>query len=91
MNHNSIYDLTPLKLRNLQKQLRKFVMFIAKVSILTTKSETGSENMSLRDELRPGHSSDLNQDALKELVECNSGKSTQKLVLDLNTSQSTIC
>ena len=32
-----------------------------------------------------------NQDVLRELVECNSNKSTQELVLDLNTSQSTIC
>ena len=35
-------------------------------------------------------SSDLNQDALKELVECNPYKSTQELVLDFNTFQSTI-
>ena len=31
------------------------------------------------------------QDALRELMECNPYKSTQELALDLNTSQSTIC
>ena len=35
--------------------------------------------------------SDLNQDALKELVECNPQKSSQESVPDFNTSKSTIC
>ena len=57
-------------------------------SLLTSKSETGfpkfySGNMSLK---RPGYSLDFNQDALKELVECNPCKSTQELENDLNTS-----
>ena len=40
---------------------------------------------------KPGRSSDLNQDPLRELVECNPRKSTQELALDLNTSQSSMC
>ena len=50
-----------------------------------------SSDMSLRDEPRPRHSSDLNQDALRELLKCNPYKSTWELGLDFNTSQSTIC
>ena len=46
--------------------------------------------MSLRDELRPGYSSELNWDSLNELVECNQFKSIQELVLDLSMFQSTI-
>ena len=54
-------------------------------------SKFRSGDTSLRDEPRPGRSSDLDQDALRELVECNPRKSTRELALDLNTSQSTIC
>ena len=43
------------------------------------------------DEPRPGCSSNLNQDALKELMECNPRKSTRELALDLNTSEATTC
>ena len=46
--------------------------------------------MSLRDEPRAGCSSDLNQDALRKLMEFNPCKSTQEFALDLNTFQSTI-
>ena len=45
----------------------------------------------MRDEPRPRHSSDLDQDALRKLVECNGHKNTQELAPDLNTPQSTIC
>ena len=47
--------------------------------------------MTLRIEPKPGYSLDLDQDALRKLVECNPCNSTQELTLDLNTSQSTIC
>ena len=47
--------------------------------------------MSLRDELRPKHSSNLDQDALKELVECNPCKRFWEFALDFNTPQSTVC
>ena len=50
-----------------------------------------SSDTSLTDQPRPGHLSDLDQDALRELVECNLCKITQELAVDLNTSQSTIC
>ena len=49
------------------------------------------KDSSLRDEPRPGNSSDLDQDSLRELLQCNQRKSTPELALDLNTSQSTIC
>ena len=45
----------------------------------------------MRDEIRPEHSSGINQDTLKELVEFNPYKSGQELALDLDRSQSTIC
>ena len=41
---------------------------------------------SLRDEFRPRQSSDLDQGALREFVECNPCKSTRELVLDHSTS-----
>ena len=68
-------------------------MYMAKLSLLNTKSETGFQkfhfgNTSPRDEPRPGCSSDRNQNALRKLVECNVHKSTQKLALCLSTSQS---
>ena len=74
----------------LQKQLRKFIVFRAKV-LLLTKLENGFQIFvlvihHLRDETRLGHSSNLNQDALRELVECN-----WELTLNFNTSQPTIC
>ena len=66
---------------------------MAKVSLLADKSETvfqiHSGYISLRDEPRPGHSSDLSQDTLRELEECNPRRSTRELGLDLHTFQST--
>ena len=50
-----------------------------------------SGNTSLRDEPRQGYTFNFNQDALREMVECNSSKSTQELPLDLNTSHSSLC
>ena len=50
-----------------------------------------SGDMSLKDERRPGRSSDLDEDALRELLESNPRKSTRELALVLNASQSTIC
>ena len=47
-----------------------------------------SDDISLRDEPRPGCSSDLDQNALRKLGEC---RGTQELAHDFNTSQSTIC
>ena len=53
---------------------------MAKVSLLTTKSETFSKfhsrDTSLRDEPRPESSLVLCEDSLRELVECNLCKST---------------
>ena len=49
-----------------------------------------SDNMSLRDEPKRGCTSNLDQDAFRELVGCNPHKSTRELALDFNTSQSTI-
>ena len=45
----------------------------------------------MRDEPRSGGSSDLDQDASRELVKCNLDQTTQGLALDFNTSQSKIC
>ena len=50
-----------------------------------------SGDTSLKDEQRPGRSSDFDDDALKALVEYNPRQSTQELADKLNTSQSTIC
>ena len=50
-----------------------------------------SGNTSLREKPRTGHSSDLDQESLRELVKYNPCKSTWELALDLNTCQSTIC
>ena len=47
--------------------------------------------MLLGDELRPGCSSDLDQDAFSELLKYSWCKSTRELGLDLSTDQSTIC
>ena len=56
-----------------KKQVRKFLVFMAKATSLTAKSETGfqfhSGDTSLRDEPRPGHSLDLDKAALRQLVE----------------------
>ena len=38
-------------------------------------------NMSLRDKPTPGYITDLDQDALRELVECSSHKSSPEIVL----------
>ena len=46
--------------------------------------------MSLRDEHRPGCSSEFKQDVLKNIAGCSPHKHTQKLALDPNTFQSTI-
>ena len=46
-----------------------------------------SGDKSLRDEPRQECSTDLDQDASRELVECNMHKNTQELALDLNTSK----
>ena len=54
-------------------------------------SKFRSGDTSLRDKIRQGRSSDLNQGALKDLAEYNLHKNTQDLSLDFNTSQSTIC
>ena len=45
-----------------------------------------SGDTSLRDELRLGRSSDLDQATLKELVEYNLRNNTWELVLDINVS-----
>ena len=70
--------------KTLSKLLRKFAVFIAKVSLLTAKSQTGFQSfiliISLKDEPRPKHTSNLDQ------VECNPHTSTQELALDHNTS-----
>ena len=50
-----------------------------------------SEDMSLKDEPRPGRSLDFDAEALKSLVECNARQSTRELADKLNTSQSAIC
>ena len=53
-----------------QKQLRKFRVFIANVSLLTVKSETGFQSFILamhHREMNPGQ--DAHQDALRELGE----------------------
>ena len=78
-----------------QKQLRKFSVFMSKVSLLNAKFKivfqtSRSDDASLRNESRSGRSFGLYQDAFRELTECKSHKSTRELVLDLNTSQSTI-
>ena len=49
------------------------------------------KDTSLGDESRTGCSSGHNQNALRELAECNLYKSTQELALYLNTSQSMLC
>ena len=47
--------------------------------------------MSLKNEPRPGRSSDFDDDVLKSLVKCSPCQSTRELADKLNTSQSTIC
>ena len=74
----------------------KFQVFMAKVILLTAKSKTDfqsffSDDMLLIDKPRLGWLSNLDQDALRKLVDCNLLKRIQELGLDLNTSQSTIC
>ena len=54
-------------------------------------SKISSNDTSLRDQPRLGRSSDLNQKALRGLMEFNPRKSTRELTFDLNTSKSTIC
>ena len=81
--------------KTLQKQASKCLIFMAKLALRTTKSETSfskfpSGDTSLRNKRRPGRYSDLDEDALKEMVERSPRKSTRELALDLSTSQSTI-
>ena len=64
---------------------------ISKCQVQNWLSKFYSGDMMLRDEFRAGLLSDHNQDALRELLECNMSKSTWELALDLNISQSTIC
>ena len=99
MNWKSKFDmlccrsLTIIKI--LQKKLRKFTLFMGKVSLLTSNSRTGFQSfvqvISLRNEPRLGRSSDHDQNALRELEECNPRKSSRELKLDFSTPQSTIC
>ena len=50
---------------------------MAKVLLLTVKFESDFQCFVLMsDELRQGNSSELNQDALKELVKCNQHKNS---------------
>ena len=70
------------------KQLRKFLVFMAKMSLLTIKFHSG--DISLRDGPRPECSTDFDQDSLRKLVECNPYKGMQKLAFNLNISLSTI-
>ena len=49
-----------------------------------------SGDSSLKDEPRPGRSSDFDTEALKSLVECNACQNTRELADKLNTLQSTI-
>ena len=49
-------------------------------------SKFHSGDTSLRDDLKSRGSSDLDQDAFRELIEFNQRQSTWKLALDLNTS-----
>ena len=65
----------------LQKQQRKFQVLMTKGVITDHQvqnwfSKFHSDNTSWRNEPRPGRSSDLDQDTLRELVECNQCKST---------------
>ena len=46
-----------------------------------------SGDTSLKDEPRPGRSSDFDAEALKSLVECNAHQSTLELAKKLNASQ----
>ena len=80
----------------LQNQIRKCLMFMAKVILLTTKFKTGfqsffSDDTSLRYEMRPECLLDPEQDTLRKLVLYNLHKSIGELALDHNKSQSTIC
>ena len=54
-------------------------------------SKFHSSDTLLKDEPRIERPSVLDQEALRELVECIPRKSTQEVPLDLNISQSTIC
>ena len=62
-----------------QKHLRKFVMFMAKFTNCQVRNwflKFHSGDTLLRDEPRPRCSSEFDQDALKDLVECKPFKST---------------
>ena len=70
--------------------VKNVVVFMAKVSLLTEKfvndSKFPSSDKSLRNELRPGWSSDIDQNALRKLVECKQCKSIWESVINLITS-----
>ena len=74
----------------LQKWLRKCLVLMVKVSLLPPppQSETGFQSfllaMSVKDDPRLRHSLDPDQDTLREFVECNPCKNTQKFALDYN-------
>ena len=71
-------------------ETENFFYFIAKVSLLTTKTETGFQSFILAIyhwEINPDHSSDLDKNALREFVQFNLHRSTWELALDLNTFQ----
>ena len=51
-----------------QKQLRKYVVFMAKMTLLTIKSKIGFQSFILTMSMRDETLADLDQDALKKLV-----------------------
>ena len=77
INWKGIFDMKCESLRitkMLQEQLRKFLGFCAKVSLLTTEFDTGFcgfrlKDASLRDEPRLERPSDFDKDVLREMLE----------------------
>ena len=79
----------------LQKQLRKFSSVygqsvITNYQVRNCFSKFCSVDTSLKDDPRPGYSSDFDQDALTELMEYIPYKGPWEFVLGRNTSQSAV-
>ena len=75
-------------IKMLQKRPKEFLVFMAKVPLLTAKSETGFQSFVLaisHYEIKP------DQDAFRELMGCHLHERARGLALDFIISHSTVC
>ena len=82
--------LKEFKIKNATKTSKKFPGVYGQRVLIDCQvrnwvSKFRCSDASVKDEHRPGRSLDLDQDVVRELVECNTPKCPRELALDLNT------